>query len=233
MNQAAESPESIYAADTEDSAAWKKYQAAVNAELVKLEQLGRGQIYQKRRNTVWAIAWAEVTGHIPLDQVFARSDTVSKGIYYHKQKGWYHNKIFAAVLEAVTKLTRDFVEGKRGRELERSQAEWQRKMIAITDNGYSKLSTMLDFPLTEIELVEEEERDLAGNVVKIFKQVIRPAGWNYGNVPGLLREIDRAGRLARQMNTDKSEVTGEGGEPIPVGITYIVENRNVPVPDEE
>jgi hypothetical protein len=232
-------PPQGYEPDEADGQAWKAYQAAVDAELVKLGQIRGGEeVYQKRRNTIWEIAWSRVTGHIALDQVFSLTHTVSKSIYYHKKKGWYHNPVFKQVLDAVTKLTRELVEGKRGRALERLQQEWQAGMVTLTDKAFKKLEFMLDFPLTEVEFLEEEreETDESGRVVKVIRQVqvIKPAGWNYANLPGLMRETDRAGRLARQMATDKSEVTGEGGEPLQAPVTYIVENRpNVPVSDKE
>lgn len=186
--------------DKDDAGAFAAYQAAVGAELEKLLPLGN---YQKRRATVWQLAWAAVTPQVSQNSVFERPDVVSKTIFVKK---WSKQGEFAAVLERVTQLTRAYVEGKDGRALERRRATLRDLEEQVALQIMSKAQNMLNFPLQTAVTSSKEEVDAEGRRV-VHTTVIEPSDkWRIPDAARMAKEASTLGRRALDMTKDKNEL---------------------------
>lgn len=186
--------------EADDQAAFTAYQTAVSQELQKLAGLS---VYQKRRNTVWHLAWAAVTPQISQNGVFKRSDCVSRSTYYNK---WTNQPEFTAVLERVITLTRQYVEGNEARALERRRAKLRDLEEAITLRLLEKANNMLNFPLQTAFTSTKEEEDEDGRRI-IHTTVIEPSDkWRQRDAAYIADKASTIGRRALEMTKDKQGI---------------------------
>lgn len=199
-------PEAVTIDD--DAPAFDAYQTAVDAELERLRSLGN---YQKRRNTVWHLAWSAVTPQVSQNSVFERPDVVSRSIFYSK---WRKQPEFTAVLDRVTEMTRTYIEGKEGRRLDRLRAQLVKMETETSFSLFDKAKAMLEWPTKVIEQQTEEDN---GRI--IYKTVILPTNWSQRDAAVLTKTGSDIGRRALGMDgeEDKSEKRQK--------ITYIEEKR--------
>jgi len=188
--------------DAADRDAFAAYQTAVFRELEKLAELGN---YQKRRNTVWQLAWAAVTPQVSQNEVLKRKDTVSKSVFMGK---WKKQAGFTAVLQRVTTLTRAYVEGKDGRALERQRENLRKIEHDLSLKIFEKVEHMLAFPLQTASKSSVEKKDVDGRVVEIHHTtVIEPNDrWNMNSPGMMLKRGSDVARRALGMTKDKNEL---------------------------
>lgn len=207
------------AIDDADRDAFVAYQAAVSAELEKLIELGN---YQKRRNTVWQLAWAAVTPQVSQNEVFKRKDVVSRATFFGK---WNKQQPFTAVLERVKQLTRAYVEGKDARELKRQRDELREFERQLSLRLMQKAENMLNFPLQTATTSTKEIRDIDGQLVEIHHiTTIEPTNWRQRDAGFMLEKGSAVGRRALNMTKDKTDITTDG-EPIRTAVqVYLPDN---------
>lgn len=186
--------------DKDDQDAFVAYQTAVSQELQKLAGLS---VYQKRRNTIWHLAWAAVTPQISQNDIFKRPDCVARSTYYGK---WANQAEFTAVLERVTTLTRQYVEGKEARALERRRAKLRDLEEEIALRLLEKANNMLNFPLQTAFTSTKEEEDEDGRRV-IHTTVVEPSDkWRQRDSAYIADKASTIGRRALDMTKDKQGV---------------------------
>lgn len=191
------------------------YETAVNKELDRLSAEPRfRKTMSKRRSTIRLLADAEAHPGQNMRMVFEARKTdeqtkaavVSPQIFYSKKKDWIHHPLFAEVYDNVVRLAREYEEGKDAREREAEREAWKERMAGIATKGASKLETMLDFPIAKKVIMPDG------------KTIIEPTDkWSVGNIAPLMTAVDKVGRMALDMDTDKTavdvEMSGEvGGE---------------------
>lgn len=183
--------------EKDDQTAFAAYLTAVYQELQKLASMS---VYQKRRNTIWHLAWAAVTPQISQNDVLKRKDCVSKSIYTGK---WSKQPEFTAVLERVTTLTRQYVEGKEARALERRRAKLRDMEESIALRLLEKANNMLNFPLQTAVTSTKEEKDEDGRRV-IHTTIIEPSDkWRQRDSAYIADKASTIGRRALDMTKDK------------------------------
>jgi hypothetical protein len=186
--------------EADDQDAFAAYQTAVSQELQKLAGLS---VYQKRRNTIWHLAWAAVTPQISQNDIFKRPDCVSKSIYMGK---WKDQAEFTAVLERVTALTRSYVEGKDSRALERRRARLRDLEEDLALRLIEKAGNMLNFPLQTAFTSTEEEEDEDGRQI-IHTTIIQPSDkWRQRDAAYIADKASTIGRRALEMTKDKQSI---------------------------
>lgn len=184
--------------------AFAQYRERVEAELARLDGM---TMLAKRRATVLGLAEQSVRPDISRRDVFRRRDTIGFRSYYNSQKDWGAGtspgaRLFQDVLANVIRLTKEYYAGQAMRRLAARQQEWQEQMYQLAKKGTGKLEGMLAFPLEE-EVVEK----YADGREKVVR---KPAHWTFNTVATMLREVDRTGRLALNMDTDRKEITVVG-----------------------
>ncbi len=191
-------PEQV-AIEAEDNDSFTAYQTAVSKWLDKLQGMGN---YDKRRATVWHLAWANVTPQMSQAAVFRMTSTVSKKIYVQK---WSKQIEFMAVLTAVQLLTRSYVENKDARRLDREREALKKRELEISGQLLDKVKLMLEFPLvtavSKDEIVITEDGEVTQNVT-----VLEPSGWRMRDAAYLLKEGSTIARRALSMVKDTSAV---------------------------
>ena len=184
---------------TTEETARAAYETAVNDELKRLESdLSFRRTLKLRRSTIRALADAEAHPGKNISSVFSsgRDDVVSEGVFYSTKKNWLHHPLFREVYENVVRLTREYEEGKDARAQEAARAAWKEKMQQIAEKGAKKLETMLDFPIAR-RITSEDGRT-----------IIEPTDkWSVANIAPLMRAVDATGRLALDMETDRTAVS--------------------------
>ncbi len=205
--------------DKDDQDAFIAYQTAVSQELQKLAGLS---VYQKRRTTVWHLAWAAVTPQMSQNDIFKRPDCVSKSIYMGK---WKDQQEFTAVLERVTALTRSYVEGKDSRALERRRAKLRDLEEEVALRLIEKANHMLNFPLQTAVTDTKEEYYPDGRVKTIINTVVQPNdNWRPRDSGFMLDKGSTTGRRALGMTKDKTDIVSDG-EPIRTTVqVYLPDN---------
>lgn len=189
------------APDAQDREAWRAYKAAVNEALEQLRDMPQ---WQKRRNTIWHLAWAEVTTGATAAQVFKRRDCVSKSAYYNPDKDWYHNDLFREVLTAVTRLTRAYVENKNARRLAHREEQIREMEYGAAMALGEKVEQMLRFPVEKV-IEETEEEDEDGR--RIIRRVLKPADWKFRDTAALMDTASKLGRRSLGMDSDRVRIT--------------------------
>jgi hypothetical protein len=187
--------------DEQDRDAWRVYLTAVDAELAALRDM---PLWQKRRNTIWHLAWSEVTTGATIKQVLERRDCVSKSAYYNPDKDWYHNELFQAVLTAVTRLTRAYVENKIGRKLAYREQQIREMEYGAAMALSKKVEAMLRFPVERLE-EETEEEDDDGRI--IIRRVLKPADWKFRDTAAIMDTASKLGRRSLDMDSDRVHLT--------------------------
>lgn len=187
--------------DEQDRDAWRVYLAAVDAELARLRDF---PLWQKRRNTIWHLAWAEVTTGATAAQVLKRRDCVSKSAYYNPDKDWYHNELFREVLTAVIGLTRAYVENKNARKLAYREEQIREMEYGAAMALSRKVEEMLHFPVGKVveEVIEEDED---GRTVVIKKY--QPVDFKHRDTAVMMDTASKLGRRSLDMDSDRVRVT--------------------------
>lgn len=188
------------APDAADQAAWHNYRTAVDAELERLKGMSQ---QQKRRNTIWHMAWAEVTTGASAKQVLQRSDCVSKATYYHQEKDWYHNDLFREVLANVIELTRYYIETKNARRLAYREQQVREMEYGASMKLAEKVEQMLKFAVEQI--VEETEEIEDGR--RVIRRVVEPADWKFRDIAPLIDTASKLGRRALDMDSARIRTT--------------------------
>lgn len=181
-----------------DAAAWSELEVTIDAQLVRLLTLGKRE-YQKRRQTVMALAWAEVTPGMSINQALQQPGTVSRGIFYNPQKDWFHNPLFQEVLTAVTGLVRGYEETRARRLLEWRRRHFTERSYQLSVRMLDEAERMVEWPMERI-VQEDEEEDDDGR--KIIRRVVEPAGWNKNTASLHLMRATRVGREALGLDAD-------------------------------
>lgn len=187
--------------EVQDKDAWHAYLAAVDAELARLREM---PLWQKRRNTVWHLAWSEVTTGATAAQVLKRRDCVSKSAYYNPNKDWYHNELFREVLAAVTRLTRAYVETKNARRLAHREEQIREMEFGAAMALGEKVEQMLRFPVEKL-IEETEEVDEDGR--RVIRRVLKPADWKFRDTAVLMDTASKLGRRSLDMDSDRVHIT--------------------------
>ena len=181
-----------------DSQAWQELQAAIDAELNRLLEIGKRE-YQKRRNTIQAIAWAAVTPGISINQALQQPGTVSRGIFYNPDKDWYHHPLFQEVLTAVTNLVRGYEEGRARRLLEWRRRHFMERTYQLSLAMLDEAEEMLRWPL---EAIIEEEKTETEDGRTLIRRTIAPANWNKNSASLHLMRASKVGRQALGLDSD-------------------------------
>lgn len=189
------------APEAQDKDAWRAYLTAVDAELARLRDMPQ---WQKRRNTIWHLAWAEVTTGATAAQVLKRRDCVSKSAYYNPDKDWYHNELFREVLTAVTRLTRAYVENKNARRLAHREEQIREMEFGAAMALGEKVEQMLRFPVERV-IEETEEVDEDGR--RVIRRVLKPADWKFRDTAVLMDTASKLGRRSLEMDSDRVRIT--------------------------
>lgn len=191
-----------------DNQAWAELQAAISSQLDRLLVLGKKE-YQKRRNTVTAVAWAAVTPGMSINQALSQPGTVSRGIFYNPEKDWHHNSLFQEVLTAVTDLVRGYEEGRARRLLEWRRRHFMERTYQLSVRMLDRAEEMNAWPLA-VEIQEEDEQledeaDEDGRIIRrtlIRRTTIEPAGWNQNTAGMHLVRATKVGRQALGLDSD-------------------------------
>jgi hypothetical protein len=195
-----------------DTLAWERLGADIGAELDRLAELGKRE-YQKRRDTVVAIAWAEVTPGMSVEDALREPGTVSRGIYYNPQKDWAHNPLFADVLERVTAMVRVYVENRNGRLRAYRKHQLDEQLYGLSLAILEDVRVMAAWPL-EMERREQmrrEERD--GEPVIVHETVIyEPAGWNKSTAALNLQRASKVAYMSLGVDPGNDEEEEEEGK---------------------
>jgi hypothetical protein len=187
--------------DAQDREAWRVYKASVNEALERLRDMPQ---WQKRRNTIWHLAWAEVTTGATAAQVLKRRDCISKSAYYNPDKGWYHNDLFREVLTAVIRLTRAYVENKNARRLAHREEQIREMEYGAAMALGEKVEQMLRFPVEKV-IEETEEVDEDGR--RVIRRVLKPADWKLRDTAVLMDTASKLGRRSLEMDSDRVRIT--------------------------
>lgn len=181
-----------------DATAWAELETAVDAQLIRLLPLGKRE-YQKRRNTVMALAWAAVTPGMSINQALQQPGTVSRGIFYNAEKDWFHNALFQEVLTAVTDLVRGYEEGRARRLMEWRRRHFMEKTYQLSVLMLDEAQRMVEWPMERV-VEEQEEEDEDGRT--LIRRTVEPAGWNKNTASLHLMRASKVGREALGLDAD-------------------------------
>lgn len=170
---------------------------AVENELARLAGMSN---QAKRRATILALAEAAIRPDISASDVFKRKGIVSRQTFYSTNKDWSHNALFADVLAKVTLLTQKYHLDKDLAEMTDRQADWREEMGDLAGLAAQKVRAMLDFPLQRVHAADPD----SGEPI-----IIEPANWSFANIAPLLRAVDSVGRMALEMETDRTVTTAD------------------------
>lgn len=186
------------------------FAAAVEAQLARLA--GRPSLLNKQRTTLLALAQVGLT--IPTqDAVFDMPGTVSRRVFYDKQKGWFHDPLFREVLEILRRLYRKWAAGAAAREATAEFAEREARLRAAEWDMSREMARialeMVKSPLHETEISDD------GRTI-----IVKPARWTLDTVPKLADAASKLGRLSMGMTPGgRQEVDVNLREALPPGTT--------------
>lgn len=172
----------------------------------------RGRLTEPHTDKKWATILAIVKARITPGQSEAdvwrkRKDDpdfgktiCSKNIYDSK---WRKETSFIEVLQRVQTLAEGWETAESLRKLkeqrEQEQTAWRNKMKGLATMGADNLELMLKWPIERQQMITEHYPDGRPKHITI----IEPADWGYRNIPSLFTAVDKAGRLALDMDTDR------------------------------
>lgn len=134
-----------------------------------------GRHAAKKRATILAVVGARLRNE-PVERIFDRPETCARSVYYGK---WLRDPQFSATLARVTTLAQHWQTEQELTELTRRQADWVNKMVAVTDVAADRLAEMAAVAVSD--------------------------GWTYGDFSRMLLAVDKTGRLARSLTTERTE----------------------------
>jgi hypothetical protein len=193
-----------------DATAWAELETAVDDQLIRLLPLGKKE-YQKRRNTVMALAWSAVTPGMSINQALQQPGTVSRGIFYNPEKDWFHNALFQEVLTAVTDLVRMYQEGRARRLLEWRRRHFMERTYQLSVMMLDEAERMVAWPMERVIEEQEEEGD-EGRV--LIRRTVEPAGWNKNTASLHLMRAAKVGREALGLDADDGLDEGLDENPV-------------------
>ena len=193
------------------------YETAVTAELNKLVGMPN---YSKRCHTIRRLAMVEVTPGLTAATVHKEPGVVSYKTFINKQKAWAHHPLFAAVLEAVKALTRDYYGKKALREEEAARAAQRARELeaaALAHERHMQGLRLMQF--TEREVVERYPDGRPQTIVVLPTKAASPQ-----SLVALGRFHSDIGRRALNMTQEITTLTGQEGAPALIQI-YLPDNH--------
>lgn len=175
------------------------HEAAVEAVLQRLndDPVCKRQI-DLRRNVIRAVVDALVDPSRTIETLWEGGKAIEEGMvnrstYMSRSSKWKHHAPFMAVMNEVLRLEREWEQMRDGREREARRLAHNQRVLNFADKGYEKLFAMLNFPLSE-QVIDTD----TGQVI------VKPGKWTYGMMAQFGAMLDKAVRLALEMDTDRT-----------------------------